>query len=153
MNTKLALLLLAAAAPATASTAGPGLDWLHGHWCAGTDEERVEEWWVAPASGELLGLNRTTRKGTMSSFEYLRIVRQEGKVTYIAQPGGNPPTRFSLAEMGDQWAAFENPDHDFPQRIEYRRNGDKLQAIISGPGEGGGTLDIPFEFEACNLDN
>jgi len=26
---------------------------------------------------------------------------------------------------------FENPDHDFPQRIEYARAGDTLTATIS----------------------
>jgi hypothetical protein len=29
---------------------------------------------------------------------------------------------------------FENPAHDFPTRVAYRRDGDRLVATVSGPG-------------------
>jgi hypothetical protein len=31
---------------------------------------------------------------------------------------------------------FENPSHDFPQRIEYRRDGNVLRAEASGIDKG-----------------
>lgn len=149
MNPKHALILLAATAQAAASGDVQRLDWLQGHWCTGTNEERIEELWTAPASGESIGLNRTVQNGKMSAFEYLRIVRQDGNLTYIAQPGGESPTRFVLEDRGDDWLAFVNPQHDFPQRIEYRRSGEKLTAEISGPGSDGEVMTIPFRFETC----
>ncbi|MGH8854313.1 MAG: hypothetical protein ACREWI_08545 [Telluria sp.] len=42
---------------------------------------------------------------------------------------------------------FENPAHDFPQRIIYRRVGDTgLHARIEGKGKG---IDFPMRRTAC----
>ncbi len=38
---------------------------------------------------------------------------------------------FRLVESGAGRAAFENADHDYPQRIAYVRDGDTLTATIS----------------------
>ena len=35
-------------------------------------------------------------------------------------------------EMGERRVVFENPMHDFPQRILYWRDGDQLVARIEG---------------------
>jgi len=151
MNRLIVLFVLATVSNPAPSASMPGLQWLQGYWCSGQGEERIEELWLVPASGELLGINRTTNKGVMTGFEYLRIVEQDKMLTYIAQPGGSPPTPFQLAESGDQRIVFENLQHDFPQRIEYQRTGEKLRAQISGPGEDGEVMTIPFHFEACEL--
>jgi hypothetical protein len=71
----------------------------------------------------------------MVPFEFLRIVEKEGGLVYIAQPGGRPPTEFVLTELGGRSAAFENPSHDFPERIEYKLSGETLTATISGGGQ------------------
>jgi hypothetical protein len=34
--------------------------------------------------------------------------------------------------MAGQRAVFENPTHDFPQRVIYERDGDALKARIEG---------------------
>lgn len=44
---------------------------------------------------------------------------------------------------------FENLTHDFPQGIGYRRDGDALQAEISGPGKDGGEHAILYTYTAC----
>ena len=46
--------------------------------------------------------------------------------------GRHPPTGFALVESGPRRAVFENPGHDFPQRIVYERTGDRLDARIEG---------------------
>ena len=54
-----------------------------------------------------------------------------GALQFIPQPGGAPATCFALVSWEDGRAQFENPDHDFPQRITYSRDGDRLTATIS----------------------
>ncbi|HMB58960.1 MAG TPA: DUF6265 family protein [Xanthomonadales bacterium] len=144
-----AMLLLSTSLQAAAISSGPDFQWLRGHWCSGQEGDRIEELWLRPASGEMIGINRTTLSGIMVAFEYLRIVHQDGVTTYVAQPGGSSPTLFPLAGHGDSWVAFENPDHDFPQRIEYHRDGENMQAEISGPGEGGEVMTLSFHLALC----
>jgi hypothetical protein len=40
-------------------------------------------------------------------------------------------------------------EHDFPQRIEYRRDGDKLYAEVAGPGNNGVEAEIRLDFGTC----
>jgi hypothetical protein len=45
---------------------------------------------------------------------------------------------------------FENPAHDFPKKITYKRDGDALTAAIEGPM--GGQLrkiEFPYKKTAC----
>jgi hypothetical protein len=35
-----------------------------------------------------------------------------------------------MVTLGESEAVFENPDHDFPQRITYRRSGRELHVRI-----------------------
>jgi hypothetical protein len=96
----------------------------------------------------MLGLSRTIRSGKTTSFEFLRIATG-ATTSYIAQPRGRPPTTFRLTASGADWARFENPAHDFPQRIEYRRTPDGLHAETAGPDKDGKETVIPFDYVAC----
>lgn len=127
----------------------PGLDWLAGKWCSTDPGRQVDEVWLAKAGGELLGMSRTLRGTKLESFEYMRIVSKGKGASLHVQPNGAPPTLFPLAAHGDGWVRFENPAHDFPNRIEYRRKGDQLRASIAGPGRDGKPLKIPFEYRRC----
>lgn len=139
--------LVAVVTPAWAS--GDDLAWLGGRWCGGTGDERVEEVWLDSTGGQLLGLSRTTKNGQLASFEFLRIGEFDGVATYFAQPGGRPPTGFSRSAVGEAWGRFENRAHDFPQRIEYRREGDVLHVEVAGPGEGGKEMVMGFDYTRC----
>ena len=79
----------------------------------------------------MLGLGRTLAKGKTVKFEFLRIEQRTDGLVYVAQPGGQLPTEFRLANSeGDEWV-FENLQHDFPKRIRYRRTGaDSLTARV-----------------------
>jgi hypothetical protein len=116
------------AAPAFADS--PDLGWLAGHWRSETDRRVTEEIWTAPEGGIMLGVGRTIRDGRAVGFEFLYITTG-ADAAYFAQPGGRPPVRFALVAQDGESAVFENPDHDFPQRIEYARDGDILTAAIS----------------------
>jgi hypothetical protein len=130
-------------------TATPDLGWIAGHWCLESSGELIEEHWL-PAQGDLmLGLGRTVKGGKTMSFEFLRIESKDGATHYLAQPQGAPPTAFKLTASGPNWARFENPRHDFPTRVEYRRGAAGLHAEIAGPGEGDKEVVIPFDYGPC----
>lgn len=125
------------------------LDWMAGHWCTDSGGKSVEEVWLPPRGDVLVGLGRTYTADRTVGFEFLRIAGVEGVQSYIAQPGGQPPTHFARTDGGENWVRFENPEHDFPQRIEYRRDGDKLYAEVAGPGNNGVEAVIRLDFGAC----
>jgi hypothetical protein len=125
----LALPLMGQAAP----PAGVGdLAWMSGHWETAQGGRWTEESWSAPRGGLMLGYSRSGSGPAVREFEFLRLqAGADGVPVYLAQPGGRPPVPFRLTARGAASATFENPAHDFPQRIVYRRNGDTMVATIS----------------------
>jgi hypothetical protein len=120
-----------------ASASIDDLAWMAGLWTAESDGVRMEEYWMPPRGGLMLGLHRDVPASGQPFFEYLRIETQAEGIVYQASPGGQPPTPFRLTELGDRRAVFSNPDHDFPQRILYWIEGDVLHARIEGEMPGG----------------
>lgn len=114
------------------------LRFLCGHWAtdAAADGRRVEEHWTSASAGTMLGVSRTTRSGQTTFFEYLRIEHTPDGTFYVASPGGRGETRFRLVEAVPGRAVFENPEHDFPQRIIYERTRLGLSTRIEGMQRG-----------------
>ena len=129
MQIFLLLLTLAAAPPKLEDLA-----WMSGHWSATKDGVVMEEIWTTPRGGIMLGLHRDARDAK-ASFEFIRIAQTADGIVYFAQPGGRPPTPFTLVESGGTRAVFANPKHDFPKRIIYWMNDGQLCARVEGDGE------------------
>lgn len=128
------------------------LAWLPGAWTGTMGGSSVEERWSPIAGGAMLATSRTVSGSgsgaRMVAFEYLRIVERDGGLVYVAQPNGRPPTEFGLTEIEEGRARFENPSHDFPQRIEYVLRGKTgLRATISDLA-GGRAQTFEFKREA-----
>lgn len=83
-----------------------------------------EERWSPPLGGAMLATARTVSRGKMSAFEYLRIIERDGGLVYIAQPNGGTATEFILSEISPTRAVFENPRHDYPNKIVYELSGE-----------------------------
>jgi hypothetical protein len=128
-----------AATPQAGTTARPSgsalaaLDWLAGTWVGTARGAEIEEHWLAPKGHMMLGVHRDLFPNGDMAFEFLRIESQEGGIVYLASPSGAPATSFPLIERGDRRVVFENPQHDFPRRISYWREGDTLHARVEGP--------------------
>lgn len=121
----------------TVETAGPAatledLRWLVGSWRGQSGDTVQEELWTAAAGGLMLGLHRDVTPGRPAFFEFLRIAESEEGIVYLASPAGREATPFRLIEIGEHSVWFANPEHDFPQRIGYRLEGDDLVARIEG---------------------
>lgn len=132
-----------------AATSELRLDWLAGRWCNSDHGRQVDEVWLPEAGGELLGMSRTVRGAKVESFEFMRIVADGNGASFHAQPNGASPTIFPQARSGVRWIRFENSAQDFPNRIEYRREGDQLHAFIAGPGRDGKQIKVPFDYRRC----
>jgi len=125
------------------------LSWLAGCWeTRDTAKQRsIVEQWMAPDGGAMIGMSRTVRAGKMTGYEFLRIVRDDVSVKYVSRPSENSTdTDFRLLKISGNEVIFENLQHDFPQRVIYRRDGDKLNARIEGPS-GGKTVGIDFPYQ------
>ena len=130
MLAAMAASLLAGAQAAPVSVTD--LAWMSGSWATVEGERWTEEVWVAPRGGVMLGLSRSGQGESLREYEYIRLqAGADGVPVYWASPGGGPPVGFRLAASDGTSATFENVMHDFPQRIQYRRDGDRLVATIS----------------------
>lgn len=142
---------IADAAPLQAAHEVRQLAWLAGCWARESGATLVEEQWMRPRGGAMLGMSRTIRRDTVVEYEHLRIFDRGGRAVYAALPSGQALTEFESAAIGDTLVIFENPAHDFPQRVIYRRRGaDSLIARIEGTRGGRpSAVDFPFRRVAC----
>jgi hypothetical protein len=128
----IAVLLGALLAQPLAAQTADGLGWMVGDWVEVKEGKLTEEVWMAPRGGMLLGMSRSGKAGTAGAFEFVRIgPGADGRLAFHAQPNGAPPAAFAATEQTGQSILFENRAHDYPQRIRYWREGDRLMAEIS----------------------
>lgn len=145
----IAAMLVSQAEAQTAPASEPPLDvnavaslaWLDGCWNGNVNQREFREQWSPLRGGLLLGMSSTVYQGKTSSFEFLRIESRPDGVYYVALPSGQNETPFKLVsavtEDRDAIFTFSNPEHDFPQRIIYRRGTQGwLYATIEGKYKG-----------------
>ena len=113
------------------------LSWIAGTWTGVQGKVEMEEHWLPAKGNMMLGLHRDVVGPKTVMFEYLRIEATPDAITYWASPKGRPATPFRLKESGENRVVFENPEHDFPQRIIYWLDKDgALHAKIEGTQNG-----------------
>ena len=129
-------LAVAAAAPAAGPTPASGVQrvaWLQGCWESASPERTIEERWMAPRGGSMVGMGRTVRGGRLAEYELVVIREQGDRLAYEAHPSGQPSATFLSETVTDTAVVFQNLQHDFPKRVGYDRQGrDELTAWIDG---------------------
>ena len=130
------------------------LGWLSGCWEMDAPEKNLQitEQWMKPGGGMMIGSGRTVKGGKAVDYEFLRIVEEPDGIFYIAKPTANQEeTKFKLIKSVVGEIAFENPAHDFPQRVMYKLTGDNLNARIEGIMNGKSRgIDFPYTRAKCN---
>ena len=102
------------------------------------------EMWMKPAGNSMMGTGRTVKGGKTVDFEFLRIEQRTDGIFYVAKPKANAEeTPFKLKTSTTNEFIFENLEHDFPQRIIYKLNGNFMAARIEGT-RNGKTMGIDF---------
>jgi hypothetical protein len=140
--------------PAAVSPQGrdiAGLAWLAGCWELRSGARMVEEQWTSPRGGLMLGASRAVRNDSLIEFEQVRIEQRGTDLIYVASPSRQATAEFKATALDASSVVFENPAHDFPKKIFYRRQGaDSLVAGIEGPR--GGTsrsINYPYKRVRC----
>ena len=128
------------------------LSWLAGCWKGEAGEPGSIEQWMSPAGGTMLGMSRTVKQGRTIEFEFMQIrTTDDGSLVFIARPSGQTEATFRLLRLSETEVVFENPQHDFPQRIAYRYGGGRLRARIEGKRDGGiRAIEFPMTRVSCS---
>ena len=110
------------------------LKWLEGTWERTNVKPGTmasEEWYEVSAN-ELKGTG-VTMKGSDTVFvEKIQILIKDNHIYYVADVKENSaPVYFKFTSLRPDGFVCENPNHDFPKRIEYRLAGSTLTVIIS----------------------
>lgn len=149
-STAVSLLLSLLASASVMAEDKLDLDWLAGHWCSRDAKESSEEYWLPARGGIMLGLNRSVARNR-TSFEFMRIEFTGKGARFLGQPSGAPPTSFELVDAGARQVTFANPQHDFPKRIRYARNGETLTARVDDGREDSqeDNKSLEFKWQRC----
>lgn len=125
--------------------------WLAGCWELRSGNRVVFEMWTPPDGDLMLGASRTTVNGQVREYEQVRLSWKDNHLLYTATPSAQAEATFTSSEVSDSGFVVDNPTHDFPQRIYYRRRGaDSLIARIEGPGPDGiRGFDFAYRRVAC----
>jgi hypothetical protein len=83
------------------------------------------------------GDSRSFADSIETGGERLRLALVDSRLTYFAHPSNQAAQSFTATDISPAAITFENPAHDFPQRIIYERRGaDSLVARVEGDRAG-----------------
>lgn len=146
----LVLLLGVLCADVSAQTPIDRVSWLQGCWRLTAGGRVVDEQWMPPGGGTMMAISRTVRDGRVVEHEFVVLGERDGTLVYRAHPSGQPGGEFPLQSVDGESVVFANAAHDFPQRIGYRRRGDRLDAWIEGTVDGRARrVEFPYVRVAC----
>ncbi len=121
------------------------LNWLEGKWIRTNVKpgKSASEMWKKISATEWKGKGVTLR-GTDTLFvEKLKLIAKEGSIYYVADvPENKSEVLFKFTELTDHSFVCENAKHDFPKKISYQLEGNKIKALISGDGK---SMEFLFE--------
>ena len=100
--------------------------------CWASADGANQEIWSMPRGGLMFGYATTMQGGKLAFFEQSRIDIRNARAAYTASPDGQRPVVFTEpAAATPDVVVFENAEHDYPQRITYRKTKSGLAATIS----------------------
>jgi hypothetical protein len=118
---------------ATGASSAPAMPgWLSGCWLEQKGASWTEECWTGPRADQMMGSGRDGRGDRVKSWETMQIEREpDGGLIFYGSVKGGARVAFPIVSSGPRDIVFANPQHDYPQRIHYWREGMVLKAEIS----------------------
>jgi hypothetical protein len=114
--------------------------WLTGIWKIDTGRGYIVEQWKVINDSTLQGRSLFVKaQGDSVLQESIALTLRKGQWTFTPTVQGqnnNQPVSFKVIFARDTEFIAENPEHDFPQRIAYRRVKNNLFASIEGRKNG-----------------
>lgn len=120
-------------------------DWLLGKWKRLNEEEGKEtfENWKKINETEYSGIGFTMQNGDTIKQEKIRLTKTKGNWNLTVQvPEEMESITFNGTSHNENEFTCENKEMDFPNKIKYWKNGDKINAMVSGV-----EMEISFEFD------
>jgi hypothetical protein len=121
------------------------LDWLQGSWIRINSKpgRTTYETWQKISEFEWNGQGINMKGTDTALVENIKLIIKDNAIYYVADvPENKAPVYFKFTGINDNGFVCENPQHDFPKKISYQKEGDKLRAIVSGNGK---SIDYLFE--------
>jgi hypothetical protein len=114
------------------------LEWVIGTWKRETSHGIMYENWKMINDTLMKGKVYRLMEADTVVMEQLSLEIIDGDIFYVpVVPHNKGAVYFKLIEQPGDKSIFENPEHDFPQRIIYSKiSGDSLHARIEGMNKG-----------------
>lgn len=115
-------------------------DWLIGNWENKNPDGVLTENWQKLNDSTFSASSYFIKGKDTLHFETIVLAQKGETLTYFATVKGqndDQPVAFASTAESDKQLIFENPKHDYPQKITYTKGADKtITAEISGKLEG-----------------
>lgn len=116
------------------------LSWLEGNWGNKLHDGNLVENWTKENDSTFTAKSFYIKGKDTLHFEDIKLTQRKEDVFYIATVKGqnnDEPVEFKLNPNTESGFSFENPTHDYPQTIEYKKlSNNQMSATVSGKMEG-----------------
>ena len=110
--------------------------WIIGNWEQKTDAGILTESWKRQNDSVFVGSTYFINESDTLHSETILLEQRADSITYSAKVKGQNNEKaipFTLTTANTNVLVFENPAHDYPQKIEYQKSkSNGLQVTISG---------------------
>ena len=110
--------------------------WILGRWEQRTPKKVIYETWKSNSDSSYSGKSYLLKEKDTIVLETVSLLQKNGTLFYIptvTNQNNSMPVSFKLTFFSENKLMFENPIHDFPQKITYVLiSSDSLLAEISG---------------------
>ena len=120
-------------------------DWLIGDWKRNNDEEgrTTYETWYKNGNNSYLGYGFAMSNGDTISKENMKIEKLNNKWRLeVFTKEDTVSTYFNITKLENNSFTCENNEIDFPNKIQYWKDGEKIKATVSSSD-----FKIDFEFD------
>ncbi|HRG18244.1 MAG TPA: DUF6265 family protein [Flavobacterium lutivivi] len=116
------------------------MSWLEGSWENKLPEGTLTETWQKINDSTYSGQTLFIKEKDTIHFEEI-VLSQKGETLFytptVKGQNNDEPIEFKLTNSTENEFIFENPKHDYPQKIAYKKlNANNLVATISGKQQG-----------------
>lgn len=115
-------------------------DWLLGNWENKSEDGNLLETWEKVNDSLFIGESYFIKEKDTLHFEKIQLKQKDETLFYIAtvkDQNNDKPVTFKHNDTIEKQLVFENPKHDFPQKISYSQiTKDSIVIQISGIQQG-----------------
>ncbi|MCB0356714.1 MAG: hypothetical protein KDD40_06885 [Bdellovibrionales bacterium] len=95
------------------------LDWMKGRWVGGYNGSNMESYYTTSEGGLILGQTKIAGHKGIEFYEFEKFEEQDGDILLTPMPFGKLGVTFTATLVTNKKVIFENPEHDFPNKIIY----------------------------------